>query len=578
MRAFPRQGVGVVVHQGGFTMLKNSPARGRAAILVAIANLICISLASADQFAITADPPVPRPNTEPCVVKLFSDVKFSNFSPKLFDYAPPDDCPGPWARVVFEADFAVTTGRQFDRTANIWIGGANIYFGTTQEPSSTQSPHWHVERDLTDYAALLTMPQAGRTDLGNLFDTTYTGVIYGSADLQFYPLEPGETPPVTADLVLPLSASPNGGTIALQTSGSGFKRRFALPRNVERAYLDVVAQSQASDEFWMLCVPDDVAHVLQSCGGTGFRETEIAIDDQPAGVAPIYPWIFTGGIDPYLWRPIPGVQTFNFVPYRVDLTPFAGVLSNGQEHSVAVRVYNANHNFATTATLLIYLDHEATEVTGEVTQNTLSADPTPDIQEDVKTMDEVTTGTVIIRSSRRFEIEGFVRTSHGMVRTEVEQSIDFSSQQDFNITSTTFAQNLNQTTSISSQTTTRNRNMHRATSRQLEWPLTLSFSSVPRPGGITARTTIIRQEYDDHETLTQHDHGRPISSSRDLSSLVTPMDTLLVQGGVAIGREGQASSHQYFSQDSSGGCYSRRITAELGAVTEIVDGEGCPDR
>ena len=45
--------------------------------------------------------------------------------------------------------------RQYDRTATLWLGGVNLYFGTTQEPSATVSPHWHVERDLTDYSALL---------------------------------------------------------------------------------------------------------------------------------------------------------------------------------------------------------------------------------------------------------------------------------------------------------------------------------------------------------------------------------------------------------------------------------------
>src|SRR5262249_36165904 len=184
----------------------------------------------------------------------------------------------------------------------------------------------------------------------------------------------------------------------LDTTDSVLERSFTLPTNIERAYLDVVAQSQAGDEFWMLCVPTDVASRLRSCGGTGFRETEIAIDGQPAGVAPIYPWIYTGGIDPYLWRPIPGVQTLNFIPYRVDLTPFAGILSNGQSHSVSLHVYNANHHFATTASLLLFLDHGARQVTGQVTKNSLQENPTPDIQVDINTVEGVTTGTVNIYS------------------------------------------------------------------------------------------------------------------------------------------------------------------------------------
>ena len=127
-------------------------------------------------------------------------------------------------------------------------------------------------------------------------------------------------------------------------------------------------------------MPSDVASELQSCCNTGFRETEITIDGAPAGVAPVYPWIFTGGIDPFLWFPIPGVQTLNFTPYRVNLTPFVGLLSNGQSHTVSLSVFNANDYFSATASLLLYLDSGSTQVTGAVTQNTLAA-PSPVITE-----------------------------------------------------------------------------------------------------------------------------------------------------------------------------------------------------
>ena len=140
---------------------------------------------------------------------------------------------------------------------------------------------------------------------------------------------------------------------------------------MERAYLDVFAQSQSGDEFWYTCAPDDVAGELENCGSSAFRESEISIDGQPAGVAPVYPWIYTGGIDPYLWRPIPGVHTLNFEPYRVDLTPFAGMLSDGQQHTVAMNVYNADGYFSATATLLLYQDAGSTQITGAVTQNTI---------------------------------------------------------------------------------------------------------------------------------------------------------------------------------------------------------------
>ena len=71
----------------------------------------------------------------------------------------------------------------------------------------------------------------------------------------------------------------------------------------------------------------------------------------------------------------PGVQTFNFKPYRVDLTPFAGLLSDGAAHTVALSVFNADNYFSTTASLLLYLDHGKKRVTGAVTRNTLVASP-----------------------------------------------------------------------------------------------------------------------------------------------------------------------------------------------------------
>jgi Peptide N-acetyl-beta-D-glucosaminyl asparaginase amidase A len=167
----------------------------------------------------------------------------------------------------------------------------------------------------------------------------------------------------------------------LHTSTDLLATTFTLPRNIERAYLDVITQSQSNDEFWYSCVPNDVAGPLQSCGGTAFREAEVSIDGQPAGVAPVYPWIYTGGVDPFFWEPIPGVQALNFVPYRVDLTPFAGVLSNGQMYTAGLSVFNASNYFAATATLLVYLDHHSKQATGEVFANTVGTAPNPSISD-----------------------------------------------------------------------------------------------------------------------------------------------------------------------------------------------------
>lgn len=520
----------------------------------------------------TADPSVPRPSTTPCAVQLFSHVIFADFSPKPFTYTPPAACPGPWAKVVLEADFSVTAGRQFDRTAQIAIGHANIYYGTTPEPSRTVSPTWHVERDLTDYSPLFQAAQSGDVNLGNLVNSTFTGIIEGSARLLFYPTSSSEPAPWTADAVLPLADAP-GGAVLLDTTASVLAPTFNLPRNVEAAYLDVIAQSQSSDEFWYTCVPDDVAGPLFSCPGTSFRETEITIDGQPAGVAPVYPWLYTGAIDPLLWRPIPSVQTLKFVPYRVDLTPFAGVLSDGQPHQVGVRVFNSNHYFLVTASLLLDLDPGTSQVTGAVTRNTLAAEPAVSIQENLSTAPDGTlTGTVATASQRSFTITGYVDTSHGRVETTVRQNLSFSNDQEFVVADAEFVQNITQRTTITSGTETRGSRGVVHKEQHFSWPLDLDISLILNDDGSFSQTTSVDQSFESRQV--QGAQGSPHQS--EVSNNVKTVDTLLFSPeGALTGFADRASSQTYISRTSDGDCYSRTITSANGILTSVTDGQGC---
>jgi len=526
---------------------------------------------------VTADPPVLRPNTEPCTVQLFSNVEFADFSPKSFTYTPPAGCPGPWAKVVFQADYNITAGRQFDRTANVWIGGVNVYFGTTAEPSAKVARSWHIESDLTDYSALFTAPHAGEADLGNLVNSTFTSVLFGSASLQFYPLAQHQQAPRTADVVLPMSAGATGGSVDLSSPSDQNAQTLALPTNIERAYLDVIAQSQAGDEFWYTCVPNDVTGALESCGSTSFREVEISIDGQPAGVAPVYPWIYTGGIDPFLWRPIPGIETLNFSPYRVDLTPFAGPLSDGsKKHQVAFSVFNNGNHFSTTGALLLYLDAASTQVTGDVTKNTIGT-ANPSVNQNLSTASDGTvTGTVSVTSSRTFELAGFVKTSHGEIHTDVNQTIDFSSVQTFQVNATTPAgtpdiQDINQKTTISSLTSRRGEGPDENIFVQAEYPLLLNFSFTSNPDGSFAQATSINEQLTRREVQSVGHH--PVSFTL-LQRSNTPSDTLLfTSNGTA--NQNQSSSQTYFYTDSTGACFSRTISAAAGLLTSVSDGAGC---
>jgi Peptide N-acetyl-beta-D-glucosaminyl asparaginase amidase A len=513
---------------------------------------------------VTADPPVPRPKTAPCVVTLFSGVAFQDFNPFNFTYSPPGACPGPWAKVVFESDISVTEGIQFDRTANFWIGGAAIYFGTTAEPSPTLGPSWHVESELTDYSPLFMTTQAGQADIGNLVNSQYTGIIYASATLEFYPLAAGQTPPVTPDEVLPLSASSEGGTVALNSGTDQLSATFNLPLNTEQLYLDVYAQSQSNDEFWYTCVPNDVSGELFSCGNTAFRETEVSVDGTPAGVAPVYPWIFTGGIDPYLWFPLPGVQTLNFKPYRVNLTPFAGKLTDGQPHTVALSVYNADSYFSATASLLVYSDHGSQQTTGDVVLNTIGTGPNPNVVENLQSLNGNVTGNVTVTSNRQYQLSGYVDTSHGRVWTAVNQTMNFSSSQDFLIDATRYTQNITQNTAALAITKTTNNGVTTTATQDFVFPLNLGINENFNADGSGSLTTTVHQTY-----LSLFNSQKPSANYRSsLTNTENTVDTLdFDSSGNITGTSGQKSSQSYSFSDSQGHCYGVGLFAANNALT-----------
>ena len=527
---------------------------------------------------VSADPPVPRPNTKPCTVQLFQNLEFADFNTKNFNYTPPADCPGPWSKVVFTADFTVTAGRQFDRTAQFYLGGANIFFGTTAEPRAALSPSWHVESDLTDLSAIFKTAQAGTAILGNFVGVSdgvdYTGIIFANAALEFYPASFRDPAPRVPDVVIGMPG--NGGATALNTTTDQLSQTITFPTNVESAYLDVISQSQSNDEFWYFCVPNDIANTVQECGNTGFRETEVSIDGQPAGVAPVYPWVYTGGDDVDLWYPIPGVQTLNFKPYRVDLTPFAGLLSNGQPHTVAVSVFNADSNFSDTATLLLFTDHHAKKVSGGILSNNLAAEPSPVITE------KITTGTggsysgpVLVTSARNFSITGYVNTSHGRVETTINQKMNFSSNQNLVNNATTFIEDLTQATTVHAQTITRNGFLVSNKEQDFSYPFTFNINETTNADGTIQLQTTADQKYLVKETTNEG--GWPVFQSQTSNHVATQDTEQINAAGTALLSSTQKSSQTYDTNNSLGYCYSDTLTSANLKLTADTKGKGCPD-
>ena len=269
----------------------------------------------------------------------------------------------------------------------------------------------------------------------------------------------------------------------------------------------------------------------------------------------------------------PGRADSDFVPYRVDLTPFAASLNDGNPHTVAVSVFNADSYFSVSAALLIYQDHGSTGVTGGLIKNTLTAAPTPIVTENLVTVQGNPRGDVTVTSDRHSIVKGYVNTSHGKVVTDVEQTVNFTNRQHFVITSTLYVQDIRQTTNITA-TTTRvdSAGTHRSDVEQ-HWPLTVDYSQVTNSDGSLDITTTINQSYQD--ALTRSNNGET-SFWSVVSNSVSPSDTLEVDSsGNVTGNTGQASRQTYNTKNSKGYCYSRTLTAAGGVLTGVLTGQGC---
>jgi hypothetical protein len=350
---------------------------------------------------------------------------------------------------------------------------------------------------------------------------------------------------------------------------------FAFPANVEEAYLDVFTQGQNTDEFWWTCVPNDALTILAAtypCGSTAFRQAEITVDGKMAGLAPVYPYVFTGGFDPYDWRPIPGVQTLNFKPYRVNLTPFAGLLDDGEPHTVSVSVYDAKDYFLADATLLLFQDKKSEKVTGYVTGNTLAATPVPTEDENINNFATTGNATVGVSDAQSYKITGFVNTSHGKVETDVESQLSFTNEQVYANGGNT--ESWQEMTKASQKTITHEGLLAVETVDNLTFPFQCHYDFTQNSDGSGAQTVSFDQKLTEYKSTSLL--GTLLYSS-SMTDEVKPIDTLDFDASFNVTANPVNHSNEVFTYtDTLGHCWDRSVSADHELVSAESDGKSCP--
>ncbi|MCJ1340942.1 hypothetical protein MMC09_006238 [Bachmanniomyces sp. S44760] len=247
-----------------------------------------------------------------------------------------------------------SSGRQFDRLGLMYLGDIEVFRTSTAEPT-TNGIIWTYSKDVTHYNTLWKQNQKVIFDLGNLIDSTYTGIYNTTLTATFFTV-PGS--PATADTILPISsrssASNQGSAFSIPSQNASVDH--TLPRNIDRAVVSLEACGQSAEEFWYTNVYTSDEYTFAATTGvlygySPFREVQLLIDDHLAGVSWPFPIIFTGGIVPGFWRPMVGIDAFDLREIEIDITPWLGLLCDGSPHTFQIRVVGLDDDSNGHATL-----------------------------------------------------------------------------------------------------------------------------------------------------------------------------------------------------------------------------------
>ncbi|TAQ91493.1 hypothetical protein B7494_g260 [Chlorociboria aeruginascens] len=301
---------------------------------------------------------------------------YSYGEPFVGNYTPPN-CK--FNRVTM--NFTVTSeGRQYDRLALMYFNDTEVFRTSTAEPT-VNGIEWTYVKDMSEYLYIWNSPQTLIFDLGNLINDIYTAAYNTTLTATFFTAESTVAP---ADLIIPVSArngdinSPSVFTLPSDNATN----TVSFPRNVNRAVFSVLACGQATEEFWWGNVLQSDVETFEPYDGTlygysPFREVQILIDGQLAGVQWPFPIIFTGGVVPGLWRPIVGLDAFDLREHEIDITPWLPILCDGAEHTFEIRVAGiiddgetggtitetVGSSWYVTGKVFVWLDEDETSIT-----------------------------------------------------------------------------------------------------------------------------------------------------------------------------------------------------------------------
>lgn len=238
-----------------------------------------------------------------------------------------------------------------------------------------------------------------------------------------------------------------------------------FPRNAARAIFSVSATGQADEEFWWTNVLQSNTQTYNTTVGgfSPFREVQVFIDGQLAGVQWPFPVIFTGGVSPTFWTPIVGIDAFDLKETEIDISPWLGVLCDGKSHNISMNVVGLDDdgktgadlsskvldNWKLTGKIFIWLDSDTSSVTTGAPPTIDGSTPTIAVSQTITKNAAGSNDTLYFATSvtRNFKVSGSITTSTG------KQAVTWTQVLDHTDDVTLFDQGSSQITKITTQGT-----------------------------------------------------------------------------------------------------------------------------
>lgn len=243
--------------------------------------------------------------------------------PAVAQYSPPpQSCE--WNTVYFHL-YTTSKGRQYDRLAFLFFNDTELWRTSTAEPIPN-GISFQYTKDVTPFSTLLRESGAIIFDMGNMVTDILTGTFAVTLTAHYFKLD---LPPQqkVADVVVPISRmqGSNGQPSHFVLPNDVAKTSVSIPKNVKAAKLSIIASGNAEEEFWYTNVPDELTNSFPDntlLGHSPYREVQVYVDGIMVDAIVPVPTIYTGGINPGLWKPIVCPHAYDLWEADVDITLF----------------------------------------------------------------------------------------------------------------------------------------------------------------------------------------------------------------------------------------------------------------